>query len=92
MQLEEHLLYNSTTEPLNGQEEPPAKRQRRSSVMDRAGRHAIVPCMVQDEAAWAALADVYQAMGERHLMHVSYAAHIARCDSQRSIAQSCSMW
>lgn len=68
----------SSSEP----QQPPAKRQRRSTgARDRAsggGKHAVVPAVGTDEATWAALAEVYQVMGEPHLLHVAYAAHIAR--------------
>ena len=78
MQLEESMLY-STSKAAGTAKEPPAKRQRRTSTPDCASaKHDVTPAITDDEDTWAALADVYQALGEQHLMHVSYASHIAR--------------
>ena len=70
VQLEEGILYGSGTPEAKG---PPAKRQK------RGGRHVVLPHMSDDVDTWAALAEVYQGLGEEHLMHVTYAQHIVRC-------------
>lgn len=68
--LEEGILYGSGTPEAKG---PPAKRQK------RGGRHVVLPHMSDEVDTWAALAEVYQGLGEEHLMHVAYAQHIVRC-------------
>ena len=86
MQLEESLLYaKAERERENEPQQPPAKRQRRSTggggTTPAGGRHAVMPTVGTDEGTWAALAEVYQAAGEQHLMHVTYTTHIARSGS-----------
>ena len=57
---------------------PPVKRQRRSSTAERACQHPVEPPIAQAGNMWAALAEVYSALGEQNLVHVSFAKHIAR--------------
>ena len=69
LQIEEALLggakASATAQP------PPQKRRRTAD-------DAFEPAVSGDEGAWDALASLYRDLGEDHLAHTSFAAHVAR--------------
>jgi hypothetical protein len=71
MQIEEGMLFSK--KGARPKQEQQAKR-RRTEVATPVSE----PEKVEDEATWAALADLYMQLGEQHVAHVMYATQLAR--------------
>ncbi|KAK9796984.1 hypothetical protein WJX73_006710 [Symbiochloris irregularis] len=79
LQLEESLLQRADVSSRAGDAEPPAKRQCKSTSDNEPGQHIVTPAISKQESTWAAVNDIYLALGEQNLVHSSLASHIARC-------------
>ncbi len=72
-QIEEGLLGGAKP---SGPAQPPSQKRRRTSADESSE-----PAVSGDEGAWDALAGLYRDLGEDHLAHTCFAAHVARLGS-----------
>ncbi|KAK9813338.1 hypothetical protein WJX73_001242 [Symbiochloris irregularis] len=58
---------------------PRTRAQHEAASSSGSGKHVLSPIISKDNSTWAALYDVYCALGEQHLADSSLCDHIARC-------------